>query len=228
MMAAVVAELSAAHGVPASVEVELSIPGGEVLAEKTWNPRLGILGGLSILGTTGIVNPYSCSAWIHSIHSGIDVARATGLSHVAGSTGAASEAAVRNLYKLPLEALIDMGDFAGGMLKYLRSHPVARVTVAGGFGKITKLAQGALDLHSSRSQVDFAWLASIMPERVRVQVRHANTALEVEELARAIGFDLVPRVARAALGTVREALRGAPVDADVVITDRAGTIIGRA
>ncbi len=185
MIAAVVAELAAAHDVQACAEMELSIPGGEELAAKTWNGRLGIVGGLSILGTTGIVHPYSCSAWIHSIHSGIDVARAAGISHVAGSTGSTSEAAVRKLYNLPLEALIDMGDFAGGLLKYVRDHPVPRLTVAGGFGKMTKLAQGALDLHSARSQVDFGWLAGIMPERVREQVRHANTAQEVEELARA-------------------------------------------
>jgi cobalt-precorrin-5B (C1)-methyltransferase len=228
MIMAVIGELATQHGRAGDVEVELSIPGGEAIAAKTWNARLGILGGLSILGTTGIVTPYSCSAWIHSIHSGIDVARATGLFHIAGSTGSTSEAAVRKLYQLPPEALIDMGDFAGGMLKYLRTHPVARVTVAGGFGKITKLAQGALDLHSSRSQVDFGWLATIMPERVGAQVKHANTAQEVEELARTINFDLPSRVARAALGTIREVLRGSPVEPDVVITDRAGIIIGRA
>ena len=72
----------------------MSIPGGEKIAERTLNGRLGIVGGLSILGTTGIVVPYSCSAWIHSIHRGIDVARAAGLDHVAGSTGATSEAAI--------------------------------------------------------------------------------------------------------------------------------------
>ncbi len=64
-------------------------------------------------------------------------------------------------YGLPLEAMIDMGDFAGGLLKYLRDHPVARVTIGGGFGKMVKLAQGALDLHSGRSQVDLAWLAAL-------------------------------------------------------------------
>ena len=67
--------------------VEISIPGGEVLAKKTLNARLGILGGLSILGTTGIVVPFSCAAWIYSIHRGIDVARACGLEHIAGATG---------------------------------------------------------------------------------------------------------------------------------------------
>jgi cobalt-precorrin-5B (C1)-methyltransferase len=228
MMSAVIAEMAGAAGIPANAEIEISIPGGEAIALNTWNGRLGIVGGLSILGTTGIVQPFSCAAWIHSIHRGIDVARATGLSHVAGSTGSTSEEAVKKLYDLPLGALIDMGDFAGGMLKYLRNHPVPRVTVAGGFGKITKLAQGALDLHSGRSQVDFHWLAGLMPEHVRDQTRRANTAQEVEELARSIGFDLGKRVAKAALGTVRETLKGAPLDADVLIVGRDGKIIGRA
>ena len=74
-----IAEVAAAAGRAADADVEISIPGGEALAAKTLNGRLGIVGGLSILGTTGIVVPYSCSAWIHSIHSGIEVARAAGL-----------------------------------------------------------------------------------------------------------------------------------------------------
>ena len=77
-MRGVVAELAHAHGSSGDVEIEISIPGGKALATKTWNPRLGIVGGLSILGTTGVVVPFSCSAWIHSIHRGIDVARAGG------------------------------------------------------------------------------------------------------------------------------------------------------
>jgi cobalt-precorrin-5B (C1)-methyltransferase len=228
MMQAVIDEIATRENARRDVEIEISIPGGEEIAAKTWNPRLGIVGGLSILGTTGIVHPFSCSAWIHSTHRGIDVARATGIGHIAGSTGSTSEEAVRKLYKLPLEALIDMGDFAGGMLKYLRHHPVPRVTVAGGFGKITKLAQGALDLHSDRSQVDFGGLARLMPERVREQARRANTAQEVEELARSIGFDLASRIAKAALGTVREVLKGAPIEAEILIVGRDGKIIGRA
>ena len=116
-----IAEVADAVGHAADAEVEISIPGGKALAAKTLNGRLGIVGGLSILGTTGIVVPYSCSAWIHSIHRGIDVARAAGVTHVAGATGASSEAAVQKLYGLPEIALIDMGDFVGGMLKYLRA-----------------------------------------------------------------------------------------------------------
>ena len=159
MMREAIAGLAAGHGAAGDVVITISIDGGEALAQKTWNPRLGILGGLSILGTTGIVLPYSCSAWIHSIHSGIDVARASGFDHVAGSTGKTSEAAVKRHYGLADVALLDMGDFAGGMLKYLRRHPLPWITIAGGFAKLTKLAQGHLDLHSSRSQVDFDDLA---------------------------------------------------------------------
>src|ERR1700683_5735447 len=99
------------------------------------NARLGILGGLSVLGTTGIVVPYSCASWVHSIQRGIDVARAAGLDRIAAATGSTSERAVQRLYALPDHALIDMGDFVGGTLKYLRRHPVPRLTLAGGFGK---------------------------------------------------------------------------------------------
>lgn len=206
-------------------EIEISIPGGAALAEKTWNPRLGIVGGLSVLGTTGIVNPFSCAAWIASIHRGIDVARAMGLTHVAGCTGSTSEDAVRAHFRLPLEAMLDMGDFAGGVLKYLRLHPVPRVTIGGGFGKISKLAQGAMDLHSGRSQVDFDWLAARVPEHLHQAVRSANTAQHVLELA---GEGLAQRVAEEALVQTRAVLGDAPVLADVIITDRAGRIIAHA
>jgi cobalt-precorrin-5B (C1)-methyltransferase len=221
MMEQVVRELGGSD-----VEIEISIPDGDALALKTWNPRLGIVGGLSILGTTGIVHPFSCAAWIASIHRGIDVARAMGLSHVAGCTGSTSEDAVRAQYGLPLEAMLDMGDFAGGLLKYLREHPVQRVTIGGGFGKISKLGQGALDLHSGRSQVDLDWLAAMAPELPREKVLAANTAQEVLEMAD--GLDLAARVAAAALETVKVVLRGAPVAADMMIVSRKGEIIGHA
>ncbi|WP_313885569.1 cobalt-precorrin-5B (C(1))-methyltransferase [Fodinicola feengrottensis] len=116
------------HGGSGDVVVEVAIENGEEIARKTWNPRLGILGGLSILGTTGIVVPYSCSAWIDSIRRGIDVARAAGHQHVAGCTGSTSEQVAAALYDLPADALLDMGDFAGAVLKYLRRHPVPRLT----------------------------------------------------------------------------------------------------
>ena len=114
MIRAEIETLCAAHGVAPDIEITISVPGGEQLAEKTWNPRLGIVGGISILGTTGIVHPYSCSAWIHSIHRGIDVARASGIDHVLAATGSTSEAAARRLHDFADIACLDMGDFAGG------------------------------------------------------------------------------------------------------------------
>ncbi len=132
-----VARVAAAHGGTGDVEITLSVDGGAEIARSTWNPRIGILGGLSILGTTGVVVPYSCSAWIDSIRRGVDVARAGGLTHVAGCTGSTSERTVTGLYDLPEIALLDMGDFAGAVLKYVRRHPVDRLTVCGGFAKLS-------------------------------------------------------------------------------------------
>jgi cobalt-precorrin-5B (C1)-methyltransferase len=208
-----------------NVEIEISIPNGEALAQKTWNPRLGIIGGLSILGSTGIVHPFSCAAWIASIHRGVDVARAMGLAHIAGCTGSTSEDAVRAHFNLPLEAMMDMGDFAGGLLKYVREHPVARITIGGGFGKITKLAQGAMDLHSGRSQVDFEWLAKFAPANLQEDAKAANTAQQVLEI---LGVGLASQVAGEAKREVEQILRGAPIAADVMIVDRAGKIIAHA
>ncbi len=225
MMRGVVKELAATFGQVENVAITISIPGGEALAEKTWNGRLGIRGGLSILGTTGVVRPFSCAAWIASIHRGVDVARASGTDHVAGCTGATSEAAVKALHGLPTEAMLDMGDFAGGMLKYLRRHPVPRVTIGGGPGKLAKLAQGATDLHSSRSQVDFARLGAAARARGLADVSKANTVLEALDIA---GPALAQVIADGARVTVVDVLRDAQIIPDVVVVDRTGRVIAQA
>ena len=230
MLTEAIEDVASAHCVAADAGIEISIPGGEALAAKTWNPRLGIVGGLSILGTTGIVVPFSCSAWIHSIHSGIDVARAAGLDHVAGSTGNTSEAAVRTRYALPDIALIDMGDFAGGLLKYLRDHPIPKLTIAGGFAKLTKLAQGALDLHSSRSEVDRSALAELArnagadASHLRA-IAQANTAAEILALAETHNLPLAALVARQVRETAKSVLGAAPVTVNVLIVDRNGRVL---
>ena len=236
MMREVVEALCREHGRPADLRIEISVTDGEELAQKTWNPRLGIVGGLSILGTTGIVHPFSCSAWIHSIHRGIDVARAAGLTHVVGATGSASEDAARQLYpELPEIAYIDMGDFAGGLLKYLRAHPVERLTIAGGFAKLTKLAQGAMDLHSGRSQVEMAYLADLAAtlspgtaEALRPTILSANTAKAVLDLCKEHEIDLAAAVAQNARTAALAILRSAGIGVELVVVDRAGGILARA
>jgi cobalt-precorrin-5B (C1)-methyltransferase len=230
MMVEAIEAVANSHGVAPDVDVEISVPGGEALAQKTWNPRLGIVGGLSILGTTGIVVPFSCAAWIHSIHSGIDVARAAGLEHVAGSTGNTSEAAVRKRYALPDIALLDMGDFAGGLLKYLRDHPIPKLTIAGGFAKLTKLAQGSLDLHSSRSEVDRAFLATLArragaDEAVLAAIGKANTAAEALSHAAKIEAPLAGLVAKEAQTTAKAVLGTALVAVNILVVDREGRVL---
>ncbi len=233
MMRETIAEASAKLGVSSDAMIEISIPGGEEMAKHTLNGRLGIVGGLSILGTTGIVTPFSCAAWIDSIHRGVDVARASGLAHIAGTTGSTSEAAVKALYALPETALIEMGDFVGGLLKYLRTHPIARVTIGGGFAKMTKLAQGRLDLHSGRSSVDFARLAQTAREagageEIAAMIANANSALEALQIAQGAGVDLAASIARAAWETAARALDNAETELEIIVFDRDGGLLARA
>ena len=210
--------------------VTVGIPGGEALAARTLNGRLGILGGLSILGTTGIVIPYSCSSWIHAIQRGIDVARAAGLGHVAAATGSTSEEAVRVLHGLPEEALLDMGDFVGGTLKYLRRHPVPRLTLAGGFAKLAKLAQGHLDLHSGRSRLDQRLAHRAREAGAAAElgafIEGANTAQAMLAAAAQAAFPLAEIVAEDARGVARAAL-GDGTALEVVVVNRAGAIVAR-
>jgi cobalt-precorrin-5B (C1)-methyltransferase len=229
MIAASVLE---AAGEGADIEVEISVPGGEKMAERTLNPRLGILGGISILGTTGIVIPYSCSSWIHSIHRGIDVARAMGFTHVSGATGNASELAAQKLHGLHEVQLIDMGDFAGGMLKYLRYHPVPRVTVAGGVAKMTKLAQGMLDLHSSRGMADLDALAVVAENAgasadLAARMRGANTVAEAFSLAAGEGVPLGDAIAQGAWATAAAVLKSTGIELELLVFNRDGELKGR-
>ncbi|MDA1091196.1 MAG: cobalt-precorrin-5B (C(1))-methyltransferase [Proteobacteria bacterium] len=234
MMESAIRNLSAKYGegTGGSVAITVAVADGQRLAEKTLNRRLGIEGGLSILGTTGIVIPYSCSSWIHSIHRGVDVAKASGITHIAAATGRTSEAAVQKRLGLADQALIDMGDFAGGLLKYLRKNPVQRLTIAGGPGKITKLAQGAMDLHSSQSRVDMTALSDMLAalgadDNTTAQAKGANTAAEVLEAAQALDLPLGDLIARRARETAMATLSG-DIDVEVVIFDGKGNDVGHA
>lgn len=233
MITQAIGEVAAAAGRAADFAVEIAVADGAALATRTLNPRLGIIGGLSILGTTGIVIPYSCAAWIAGIRQGIDVARALGLTHVAGATGRTSEDAVMRLHALPENALIDMGDFVGGMLKHLRTHEIARVTIAGGVAKMTKLAQGLLDLHSQRGAVDLAALATLAahagaPPALLERIRTANTAAEAFAHAQAEGVALGDVVAQAAQATALAVVEGRDIAIETVLFDREGAMVGRA
>lgn len=224
------AALAAECGYGGGFEVTIGVEGGAELALRTLNPRLGIVGGLSILGTTGIVRPFSCSAYIASIERAIDVARANGLTHLAACTGATSERFIRERRALPEMALIEMGDFAGAVLKYLRRAPVARLSLAGGFSKFSKLAAGHLDLHSRHSSMDFDWLAERVrelggDENLQAAVRRANTGEQGLSLAQQAGLPLGDHVCRLARRRALAAA-GPGIAIEVWTLDRQGEPVG--
>ncbi|SBS38830.1 cobalt-precorrin-6A synthase [Marinomonas spartinae] len=189
MMVSHLTEFAKRYDYNGGFAVSVGVINGEQIALKTMNPRLGIVGGLSILGTTGIVRPFSCAAYIASIHQGIDVARANGLTHIAATTGNASEVAIKQHYGLTDMALIEMGDFVGAVLKHIRkvehaaSIQLSKLSICGGFGKISKLAQQHMDLNSRVSSINLEALADLAATlgadaSLQTRMRGANTSVE--------------------------------------------------
>ncbi|WP_415897807.1 cobalt-precorrin-5B (C(1))-methyltransferase [Neptuniibacter sp. QD57_21] len=223
------------YGYEGGFEVAVGVEKGEQIALKTMNPRLGIIGGLSILGTTGIVRPYSCAAYIASIRQGVDVAKANGTKHLAATTGSTSEAAIKAHYNLDDMALIEMGDFVGALLKHLRKEPVEKLSICGGFGKMTKLANGQMDLNSRSSSIDFQHM-SMLAEKLGAnaplleKIHNANTSMEVLKLCQEAEIDLAQAVCTQALLVAEEVVHKTQpqVEIEVWATDRKGNFVGHA
>jgi cobalt-precorrin-5B (C1)-methyltransferase len=174
--------------------VVLSVPDGEQRAKKTTNARLGILGGISILGTTGIVRPFSTESWRASVLQAVDVMAAQGLPTLVLATGGRTEkAAMRLLPDLPEVCFVEVGDFTGAALKQAVSDGLRDVVFVGMVGKLTKLASGVLMTHYTRSKVDLAVLVEVTAEAggdaaLQEAVRGANTARHAYELWEAAGL----------------------------------------
>jgi cobalt-precorrin-5B (C1)-methyltransferase len=172
------------------VSVVISVPGGEKMAEKTTNARLGIVGGISILGTTGIVRPFSTAAWAASVVQAIDVMGAQGHNTFVLSTGGLTEkAAMRLLPDLEEVNFVEVGDFTGQALKKAVENSLERCFFVGMVGKISKLAAGVMMTHWTRSRVDNELLAQITleaggPTNLVEEVKGANTARHAYELWR--------------------------------------------
>ena len=218
-------------------EVSVGIENGEQIATNTMNSRLGIIGGLSILGTTGIVRPYSCAAYIASIHQGIDVARANHFTHLAASTGIASEHAIKEYYQMDEVSLIEMGDFVGAMLKYLRrekidsksGNRIQKLSISAGFGKLTKLANGHLDLNSRQSSIDFEQLANIAKNlgastELQQQILTANTTIQVLHMTKEAGLDIATVVCVDALKFAKSIVH-ASIEVEVWAVNRKGLFV---
>lgn len=145
-----------------SYVVTISVPGGEEMAARTFNPRLGIVGGISIIGTSGIVKPFSSEAFVNSIRKSMEVARATGSPRVVINSGAKSERYVRRLYpNLPAQAFVHYGNFIGETLKIAAALDVKEVTLGIMPGKAVKLAEGHLDTHSKKVTMNKEYLKEV-------------------------------------------------------------------
>jgi cobalt-precorrin-5B (C1)-methyltransferase len=190
------------------VTVIISVPDGERMARKTTNARLGIIGGISILGTTGIVRPFSTASWRASVEQAISVLAAQGEDTLVLCTGGRTEkGAMKLLPQLPEVCFVEVGDFTGAALRRAAEHHLGHVVFAGMAGKLTKLAAGVLMTHYTRSKVDLALLADITraaggPEDLAGQIGNANTARHAAELwdqaglLPAAGRELCARAAR--------------------------------
>ena len=192
------------------ITVMISVPMGETIAHKTDNPRLGILGGISILGTTGIVIPYSSASFAASIRQSIDVALAMGADTVALTTGGRSEEFVKLFFNntLPEHSLIQMGDFVGYAIKQCQTKKVNNVVIAGFIGKLTKIAMGIKQTHVKGSHVDMEFMANLARDcacsaDIVSKIMKANTARHVQEIITEYGisgyFDMICQHAHASL-----------------------------
>lgn len=199
MIKAAVREAALEFGITPAVIVTVSVPKGMELAEKTLNPRLGIFGGISILGTTGIVEPMSLSAYRHSISCAVDVALASGCSEVVYSTGRTSEKIVMAGRALPEVAFVLTGDHMGFALRDAAGRKgLKTVTVAAQFGKMTKLAAGHFETHCSESSVEFEFIAGVCrksgincPDGFIDEILSANTARQVFFMLKKTGYKAV-------------------------------------
>ncbi len=219
------------------IEVTISVPAGEELAKKTLNPRLGIVGGISILGTTGKVYPYSTSAWRASVVQAVEVAARNGLDHLVLTTGGRSERFAMRLFPhLPELAFVQMSVFTGAALKTCVREDVRRVTLVGMIGKLIKTAQGHMTTHVAGNQVDFAFLADLCrragaPSSLVGAVAAANTGRHVLELCQAAGVMApVIRVVELAADACADfvARQGGTMRLDVLLVDFDGTPLARA
>jgi cobalt-precorrin-5B (C1)-methyltransferase len=228
-IAAAVAEVFDLDAV--GVEVEITVPGGEKMGRRTSNPRLGIMGGISILGTTGIVRPFSTAAWRASVGQAIDVMDAQGARTLVLTTGGRSERAARKLEpELPEVCFVEVGDFTGYAIKRAVSLEFERCVFIGMAGKLSKLGAGILMTHWTRSKVDPAFLADLTDEAggdaaLVAAVGEANTARHAYELWESAGLHAASDLLCAKVAENLRAYAKRRLLVDVAMVDFEGTAL---
>ena len=169
------------------IKVIISVPKGKELGPKTDNPRIGILNGISILGTSGIVIPFSTASYAASIRQNLDVAIAMGNDTVVLTTGGRSEDFAKKIVDLPEHCFVQMGDFSGYTIQQCARKEIKKAYVVGFIGKLAKMAAGVKQTHVKGSKVDMNFLAELAKkcnanERIIESIKTANTARHVSEI----------------------------------------------
>jgi len=217
----------------AGAVVTISVPGGEEMAKKTTNSRLGLLGGISILGTTGIVRPYSTAAFKASVMQEIDVAEVGGLRDLVLTTGGKSERYAMALYpQLPEQAFIQVGDFIGVGVKQCARRGIPRAIIVGMMGKLSKMANGKMQTHAAGSEVDMEFLASLAselsaPDELVASIRQANTARHVLELCREAGLVGITSLICRKVAAHCQRHAGGRLIVEASLVDFSGALLGR-
>ncbi|GGG13931.1 cobalt-precorrin-5B (C(1))-methyltransferase [Paenibacillus abyssi] len=234
MILRAVQEVLDEYAVDRGVRVVISVPDGEEIAKKTLNSRLGIIGGISILGTRGIVVPFSTAAYKASVIQAIQVAKASGCKHIVLTTGGSSEKyAMKLLPELSEEAFVQMGDFVGFSLQHAKRLGAERVSLVGMMGKFSKVAQGVMMVHSKSAPVDFQFLADVAEEAggaesVRQSILEANTASQAADLAAEAGLHTYfERLCRYASQHAVDHVGGG-IRVETVLVTMKGDVLGRA
>jgi cobalt-precorrin-5B (C1)-methyltransferase len=233
MIRQAVAEILGSERPDPGVEVTISVPNGEELAKRTFNARIGIVGGISILGTTGIVRAMSTAAWRASVLQAIDVAAANSVPQIVLTTGGRTENFARRLYPdLPGMAFVQMGIFTGASLQRAAERGVPYVSLCTMIGKLSKIAVGNLQTHVAGNQVDCAFLAELARELGAVEelvaaIASANTARHVQELVEAAQFGaFYHRLCELAAARCAGVVQG-KLAVEVVLCDFAGRTLGQ-
>lgn len=238
MMADAVSEGLAQCGWPTDtgIRARISVVNGAEIALQTTNARLGVLGGISILGSTGIVQPFSTAAWRASVHLAIDVANANGLDHLVLSTGTRSEEYTRQLLDLPDMAYIEAGIFSGPSMKRCVNKGIKRVSHVGMVGKFSKMAMGHFVTHVAGNRVDTDFLAGLAAqcgasETLQAEMRAAASGRHFQELAQEHDvMGVFPLMSQMVCDQARQYL-GADGDAiivDALCFDFEGNLLGAA
>ena len=238
MIAQSVAEAASSQGLDPETGFlcQISVPTGEEIAKKTTNARLGVLGGISILGSTGVVQPFSTASWRASVHLAIDVAAANDLSHLVLSTGTRSEEFARQHLDLPDMAYVEAGIFSGPALKRCVMRRIKRATQAGMVGKLSKMAMGYFVTHVAGNRVDTDYLATLAAqcgasEAIQKEIREASSARHFQEIAQANGLLAVFPLMCQLVCEESQKLLGPEADSLIIDTmcfDFDGTLLGHA